>query len=91
MKKVKITVLKTTLDKELAKEYGADGLTACPMLKEGEVFYADYAKPEGFAMKHGKQFISMPLHCLTELKKNYFTMEIGLENQALQFAAVTMG
>ena len=48
MKKVKITVLKTTLDKELAKEYGADGLTACPMLKEGEVFYADYAKPEGF-------------------------------------------
>ena len=48
MKKVKITVLKTTLDKELAKEYGADGLTACPMLKEGQVFYADYAKPEGF-------------------------------------------
>lgn len=26
MKKVKITVLKTTFDKELAKEYGADGL-----------------------------------------------------------------
>ena len=33
MKKVKITVLKTTLDKELAEEYGAEGLTACPMLK----------------------------------------------------------
>ena len=48
MKKVKITVLKTTLDKELAKEYGADGLTACPMLKEGEVFYADYAKPVSY-------------------------------------------
>ena len=29
MKKVKITVLKTTLDKELADEYGAEGLTAC--------------------------------------------------------------
>ena len=27
MKKVKITVLKTTLDKELADEYGAEGLT----------------------------------------------------------------
>lgn len=26
MKKVKITVLKTTLDEELAKEYGAVGL-----------------------------------------------------------------
>ena len=48
MKKVKITVLKTTLDKELVEEYGAVGLTACPMMKEGQVFYADYAKPEGF-------------------------------------------
>lgn len=48
MKKVKITVLKKTLDEELAREYGADGLGACPMLKTGQVFYADYAKPEGF-------------------------------------------
>ncbi len=48
MKKVKITVLKTTLDKELAEEYGAKNLSACPMLKEGQVFYADYAKPDGF-------------------------------------------
>ena len=66
MNKVKITVLKTTLDKELAAEYGAEGLTACPMLREGQVFYADYAKPEGlcdeawkaiyqyvFALAHG--------------------------------------
>ena len=43
MKRVKITVLKTTLDRELAEEYGAEGLTACPMLREGQVFYADYA------------------------------------------------
>lgn len=35
MNKVKITVLKTTLDKELAAEYGAEGLTACPMMKKG--------------------------------------------------------
>lgn len=48
MKKVKITVLKTTLDQELAEEYGAPGLTACPMMKKGQVFYGDYAKPEGF-------------------------------------------
>lgn len=66
MNKVKITVLKRTLDKELAAEYGAEGLTACPMMKEGQVFYADYAKPEGlcdeawkaiyqyvFALAHG--------------------------------------
>lgn len=48
MNKVKITVLKTTLDKELAEEYGVKGLGACAMLKEGQVFYADWAKPDGF-------------------------------------------
>lgn len=66
MNKVKITVLKTTLDEELAREYGAVGLKACPMLREGQVFYADYAKPDGlcdeawkaiyqyvFALAHG--------------------------------------
>ena len=35
MNKVKITVLKTTLDKDLAAEYGVEGLGACPMLREG--------------------------------------------------------
>ena len=29
MRKCKITVLKTTLDEELAKEYGVPGLQAC--------------------------------------------------------------
>ena len=66
MNKVKITVLKTTLDEELAREYGAEGPKACPMLREGQVFYADYAKPDGlcdeawkaiyqyvFALAHG--------------------------------------
>ena len=48
MKKVKITILKTTLNEELAQEYGAIGIKACPMMKEGDVFMADYAKPEGF-------------------------------------------
>ncbi|MDR1581297.1 MAG: TIGR04076 family protein [Synergistaceae bacterium] len=48
MKKVKITVLKTTFDEELAKEYGVDGLGRCPMLEAGQEFHADYAKPEGF-------------------------------------------
>lgn len=48
MQKVRITVLKTTLDQALAEEYGAIGLTACPMMMAGQVFYADYAKPEGF-------------------------------------------
>lgn len=48
MKKVKITVLRKTFQEDLVKEYGAEGLGACPMLQEGQVFYADYAKPEDF-------------------------------------------
>ena len=66
MKKVRITVLKTTLDQELAEELGAEGLGPCPMHLPGQVYYADYAKPEGlcdeawkaiyqyvFALSHG--------------------------------------
>ena len=41
MKKVKITILKTTLDKELAAEYGIDGLTASPIMRTDDVRYAD--------------------------------------------------
>ena len=48
MKQVKITVLETTLNQALAEEYGAEGLQACPMMKQGQVFYVDYAKPQGF-------------------------------------------
>ena len=47
MHKVRITVLKTTLDKELADEYGVEDIGPCPMLREGQEFLADYAKPEG--------------------------------------------
>ena len=66
MNRVRITVLRKTLQEDLAKEYGVAGLTKCPMLTEGQVFYADYAKPEGmcdeawkaiyqyvFALAHG--------------------------------------
>ena len=48
MKKCKQTILKTTLQEDLAKEYGIPDLGPCPLMKEGQVFYADYAKPEGF-------------------------------------------
>ena len=41
MKKVKITILKTMLNEDLAKEYGICRLKACPMMKVGDVFYAD--------------------------------------------------
>lgn len=66
MKKVRITVLKTTFDRGLAEEYGIKGLGTCPFHEPGQVFYGDYAKPEGlcdeawkamyqyvFALSHG--------------------------------------
>lgn len=91
MKKVKMTVLKTTLDKGLAKKYVVEGLGICPMLlKEGQVFYANYAlNLKGFAMRLGKQFINMFLRFLTVRKQNFFILEIRLENPVLQFTAVT--
>ena len=48
MNKCKITVLKRTFDQELADQYGAKGLTACPMLGDGQTFHADFACHEGF-------------------------------------------
>ena len=66
MRKCKITVLRKMFVEDLAKEYGVENLSSCPMLEEGQVFYADYAKPDGlcdeawkaicqyvFALAHG--------------------------------------
>ena len=55
MKKVKITVLKTTFQEDLAKEYGIDDLGVCPILNEVEVYYGDCAKPEGFSDEAWKE------------------------------------
>ena len=81
MKKVKITVLKTTLDEELAREYGADGLGPCPMLRAGQVFYGDYAKP----------CISMFLPWPMGRERVYFIMGTGLDGLVWPSAAATMG
>jgi uncharacterized repeat protein (TIGR04076 family) len=48
MKRVKITVLRTMLNADLAEEYGVANFTRCPMMHEGQTFYADYARPDGF-------------------------------------------
>ncbi|NBI67913.1 TIGR04076 family protein [Pseudoflavonifractor sp. 60] len=48
MRKVKITILRTTFIEDLAKEYSVEGFGPCSMMKEGQVFYTEFAKPEGF-------------------------------------------
>ena len=48
MKKCRITVLKRNFDEELAKEYGAKGIGKCPLHTEGQTFFGDWTKPQGF-------------------------------------------
>lgn len=77
MRKVKITVLRKTIIEDLAKEYGVDGLSKCPMLKEGQVFTLIMQSLMVFAMKHGKQSISMYLLWLMVLQRKLSTSETG--------------
>ena len=90
MKRVKITILKTTLDKELAEEYGVPGLTACPMMQKWQVFYADYAKPEGFCDEAWKAIYQYVFALAHGAEKSCFIMGTGSRNQVLHFAAVMM-
>lgn len=48
MNKVKITVLKTTFDKDIATQYAKPGLGPCSRFQEGQVFIGGVKKPEGF-------------------------------------------
>ena len=89
MKNVKITILKTTLDAELAAQYGVPGLTACPMMREGQVFYADYAKPEDSATKRGRQSISTSSPWLTATARPCFITATGSLSPTSPFAAAT--
>lgn len=48
MKKVRITVMETNFNQELADKYAAPGLTPCTFNKPGMVFYSNgWQKPEG--------------------------------------------
>lgn len=77
MNKVRITVLKTTLDKELAKEYGVAGLGPCPMLKAGQVFYADYAKPARALRRSVESDLSIRVRARRTAASNSFTTATG--------------
>jgi len=47
-KRVKITVIKTSIFEDIVKQYGPEGFGTCPVHKEGEVFYTGFGKPDGF-------------------------------------------
>lgn len=88
MKKCKITVLKTTLQEDLAKEYGIPNLTTCPLMKEGQVFYTDYSKPEGFCDEAGRRFTSMCSPWQTVLRAGIMTTGSILSIRVLRFVPV---
>ena len=88
--KVKITVLKTTLDRELAEEYGVPGLSACPMMKAGQVFYADYAKPEGLCDEAWKAIYQYVFALAHGAGEGLFITGIGLKYPGLRSAAAMM-
>jgi uncharacterized repeat protein (TIGR04076 family) len=44
----KITVLKTTVQSELAGDYCQQEVDPCPLLREGQEFVTGFEKPEGF-------------------------------------------
>ncbi|MEN6395022.1 MAG: TIGR04076 family protein [Methanoregula sp.] len=44
----KLTIIKRTLNPELAKEYCQEEVTPCPCFTEGQVFVCGLDKPEGF-------------------------------------------
>lgn len=48
MNKVKITVLKTTFDEDIAKKYAKPELGPCRRFREGQVFLGGINKPDGF-------------------------------------------
>lgn len=89
MKRCKITILKTTLDEELAREYAGPGFTKCPMMREGQVFYADYAKPEGFCDEAWKA-VYQYVFALSHGAGKFFT-ETGLPATAWPSARATTG
>ena len=91
MKKVKITVLKTTFDQELADEYGVEGLSACPMMKEGQVFYGDYAKPEGFCDEAWKAIYQYVFALSHGSGRELFYYGDWIRKPGLRSAAVMMG
>ncbi len=62
-RKVKITILKSELDKELADKYAIKGFEACPFHKAGQTFLSDGDnKPDGlceYAWQPMKDMVKM--------------------------------
>lgn len=66
MNKCKITVLRRTFQTELVEKYAVKNFGICQRHYEGQVFYTDHKKPEGFcdeAWKAIYQYVFALAHC----------------------------
>jgi uncharacterized repeat protein (TIGR04076 family) len=64
MKKCKITVLRRTLNNDLAEDYCQSKIGFCPCFKEGDVFVAGFDQPDkfcGWAWNDIYRFVSVLL------------------------------
>ncbi len=91
MNKVKITILKTTLDKELAEQYGAEGLSTCPFHKVGQVFYADYAKPDGLCDEAWKAIYQYVFALAHGAKDGLFYYGVWIKEKGVAFCSCNEG
>jgi len=65
-KNVKITILKSEVDDELAKQYAIADFEACPFHKAGQVFISDGEhKPDGLC-EYAWEPIRVPVKMLSE-------------------------
>lgn len=83
MRKVKITVVETTFNKNLAQKYAAEGLTACTYNTVGQTFISNgWQKPRGLcdnAWKAMQEYVMTLAHG----GKNFFDGWLKDENMAI--------
>ncbi len=67
-RKCRITVIETTFNEKIAKEYGAPNLGPCPFHKKGDTFVTDFGKPAGLCDE-----------AWTAFSKYVFALSLGAE------------
>lgn len=75
MPKIRITVLKRTLNPELAKEYCQGDVAPCPCFTEGQEFVCSLDKPEGFCDWAWRDIHPMVSCCSDGIRPGVFRIE----------------
>lgn len=83
MKKVKITVMKKTIVKDLLKQYGGVGLGICTLHEEGQEYISNgWQKPDGLCDNAWKSMMEYVI-ALSHGSKNFYNDWLNNENMAI--------